>query len=244
MWSRPRRPKQSPGSTRMSSSLRSRTNWRFRRARISQPSHAAIAITRQQAPDTETKRIGRHYATSSVSTSRRWVGSPSCPEQYRIRAYWQAGVFTYRRFSSQLGRVHYETFCGLLESRVSHNTSRIFHYDQTSLAIAVRLAGLRWRGIHFDHNLRVSPASKPFSIPTEHITAAKIIHYHGFMWPDSFPRFLQELRPVPEEVRRLLEKNGPLDKRFTLFHRRLLGAVFRRYCSFRYRRFERSCRVI
>ncbi len=165
------------------------------------------------------------------------------PEQYRIRAYWQAGVFSYRR-SSQLGRVHYEAFCRLLESRVSHNTSGVFHYDQTSLAIAVRRAGLRCRCLHFDHNLDVNPLGEPCSVPAEYIAAAKIIHYHGFMSPDSFPRFMHELQPVREEVRQLLEKHGPLDKRSTLFHRRLLGAVFRRYINFQYRRFEKSCSVI
>lgn len=165
------------------------------------------------------------------------------PEQYRIRAYWHAGVFSYRR-SSHLGRVHYETFCRLLESRLSHNTSGIFHYDQTSLAIAVRLAGLRCRCLNFDHNLDVLPYEEPYPIPAEYIAAAKIIHYHSFMLPHSFPRFMQKLRPVREEVRQLLENRGPFNNRFTLFHRRLLGAVFRRYINFRYRRFERSCRVI
>jgi hypothetical protein len=165
------------------------------------------------------------------------------PEQYQIRTYWQAGVFSYRR-SFHLGHVHYEAFCRLLESRISHNTSGIFHYDQTSLTFAVHLAGLRSRALHFDHNLDVNPSDKPFSVPTERIAAAKVIHYHNFMWPNDYPRFLQELRPVRDEVRQMLEKHGPLDKQLVRFHRRVLISAFRRYINFRYKRFERSCRVV
>lgn len=165
------------------------------------------------------------------------------PENHRIRSFWQSGVYSYRR-SSELGRIHCEAYRRLMEARIAHNTSGIFHNDQTSLALAVRLAGLRSRGIPVDHNLCVNPLDKPHSVPAEQIAAAKVIHYHGFMWPDEFPRFLRELQPLREEVRHLLEKNGPIELRRMAFHRRLVVAALRRYYKFRYRRFERSCRVL
>jgi hypothetical protein len=171
-----------------------------------------------------------------------WV--TSWPDQDRIRTYWQGGVYCYRR-ASQLGAVHYETHCELMKSRISHNTSGVFHYDQTSLTIAVRRAGLRWRVLPYDHNLQINPIHSPDEFaPAAAIAAAKVLHYHGFMWPDTFPRFLEELRPAHAELCQLLERNGPLDKHRILPHRRVLAAVLKRYQKLRYRQFEKTCKIV
>jgi hypothetical protein len=166
------------------------------------------------------------------------------PKPERIRTYWQAGLYSYRR-SSQLGQVHYETHCQLMKSRISHNISGIFHYDQTSLTIAVRRAGLRCRVLPFDHNLQFNQLFKAEECPSAaDVAAAKVVHYHGFMWPESFPRFLEQIRPLHTDIRKLVENNGPIDKRRTLLHRRLITAVLRRYNALRYRQFEKSCRIV
>jgi hypothetical protein len=166
------------------------------------------------------------------------------PHQNRIRAYWQGGVFSYRR-SSQLGSIHYETYCHLMETRISHNTSGIFHYDQTSLAIAVHRAGLRSRALPFHHNLQLNPLYKPEEAPpAEAVAAAKVLHYHGFMWPNTYARFLKELEPARTELRQLIEQNGPFDGSRILPHRRVAAAILKRYQDMRYRRFERSCRIV
>lgn len=166
------------------------------------------------------------------------------PHGDRIRAYWQAGVYCYRRLSL-LGRVHYETYCRLMKTRISHNTSGIFHYDQTSLAIAVHRAGLRWRALPFDHNLQLNPLFTPEQAPpAAAVAAAKVLHYHGFMWTNSYSRFLKELEPVRAELRHLLETNGPFDGCRIRSDRRVLAAILKRYQQFRYKQFEKSCRIV
>ncbi len=147
-----------------------------------------------------------------------------------IRMYWQGGVFAYRR-SSGLGETHLSRSLSQIRSRIASRHSGAYFSEQTSLALAVHEKRLRHRVLPASHNLMINPLAEGLAPGWGELRQARIVHYFGSLWPDSFDEFVGRFNSVRPDVASWLRSMGPLADGRPLFrrlHSRLVRARRRR----------------
>jgi hypothetical protein len=168
-----------------------------------------------------------------------WV--TTCEENLPIRAYWQGGVFVFRR-ASEYGRHYLETCTRLIDSRVISHASRSFFTEQVSLSLAMVRGGMRWRALSHSHNYNVlGPLLKESNTALPANT--RIFHYHDAMWPAYWPEFLRLCQANRPDVHDWLSKLGPLANHSAIPCKALTKAL-RLMRARRYAAFETTCRVV
>jgi hypothetical protein len=110
---------------------------------------------------------------------------------HRIRFYWNAGLFVYRR-STQFGR----EFVADFERAII-------------LGLTVLRLGLAWRALPDTSNFPVI-SFIPQNFDPVKVEPVDVLHYHDSMSPELLPSLLETLRPSHPEVAAWLESLGPV----------------------------------
>ena len=129
-------------------------------------------------------------------------------EQDRIRMYFQAGVFAYRR-DLGFSRFYLDMCTTALDQRFGFAHAGENYIDQVCLGLAVHEMGLRWRQLDPSHNFPMASYLGHADRPEE-LAAAHILHYHDSMSPPFWDTCLERLRPGHPEVHEWLSGQEPL----------------------------------
>jgi hypothetical protein len=148
----------------------------------------------------------------------------SSPERRQIRAYWQAGLYTYAA-STRLGRAHFESISDLFSSKIASKTAGIYHQDQVSLALAVQRLELSSSEYAWRMNCHLNPLEKDSGtlLPMPEV---KVLHYHHSLYREASEwamGFINRLAPDRVE---LIRKYVPLTANADL-HARLIKRLLR-----------------
>ena len=132
----------------------------------------------------------------------------SFPDGKSIRAYWQAGIFTFRR-GSGFARTYGQIMNDLLAGDIGSKFAGVYHTDQVALALSVQAVGLAAAEYAPTMNLNLNEHNaEPFGrYPIETVA---VVHYHGSFWPDKADWALKQLGPLSIEQRAVLDGLVPL----------------------------------
>jgi hypothetical protein len=129
-------------------------------------------------------------------------------EKERIRLYFQAGVFAYRR-GIGFSKFYLDMCIEALDQGFGFAHSGENYIDQVCLGLAVHKMGLRWRQLEPTHNFPMASFLPHADLPEE-LATARILHYHDSMTPPFWDTCLERLRPLHPEVHDWLKAREPL----------------------------------
>ena len=135
-----------------------------------------------------------------------WIHSDMDGET--VRFYFNNGIFATRR-GAGLGSVYRETLAAILDAHICREGRGLWLIDQPSTALAVLRAGLRWRQCPYIYNYHVGPGLERYYNP-ELMQQARLLHHHGAMRPDYWPKLLDLLGEHHPDVRDWLAPQGPI----------------------------------
>lgn len=147
----------------------------------------------------------------------------SFPDRRVIRAYWQSGIFTYRR-EVAFGAAHGEMIGRMLKGSIASAKAGTFHTDQVSAALAVQALKLRAAQYEPRMNFNFNFLDKA-SADLLPISEVRVLHYHGSLGPGAWGWARQKLAALPADRLQMLDAHAPLSSphlRIRLV-RRLLG---------------------
>ncbi len=134
----------------------------------------------------------------------------SYPEDKPIKAYWQAGLFTYPR-ASRFSQHFFKIKAALLDGDVASKAAGTYHTDQVALALAVQAQGFRAAQYHPKMNFNVTRLD-PTGLSKMPITEVEIMQYHSSLWPKDYGWTRSYLEPLPRDRIELLERYAPLSQ--------------------------------
>ena len=129
-------------------------------------------------------------------------------EQIRIRLYFQAGVFAYRR-GIGFSRFYLDMCTQALDRHFGFAHKAENYTDQVCLGLAAHKMGLRWRQLDPTHNFPMASFLPHADLP-EQLAQARILHYHDAMQPHFWETCLARLEPGHPEVHAWLRAREPL----------------------------------
>jgi hypothetical protein len=127
---------------------------------------------------------------------------------HRIRFYWNAGLFVYRRATS-FGREFVSDFERAMDEGVARNHAQVHGMDQVILGLTVLRLGLGWKAVRDTNNFPVI-SFLPQNYDARKVEPVDVVHYHDSMSPSLLPRLVETLRPAHPEVAAWLEPQGPI----------------------------------
>lgn len=110
----------------------------------------------------------------------------------RIRAYFNSGVFVWRR-GCGFAPAYFDAFCRLLRSRLAQKDRTFFSADQVILGPVVFGASLPWRHLERRHHHMTFQAFIDGPDPSPPMTHASVIHYSRSLDPSHRDRFMRRL---------------------------------------------------
>jgi hypothetical protein len=128
---------------------------------------------------------------------------------HRIRFYWNAGLFAYRRATS-FGREFVSDFERAMDQGVSRNHAQVHGMDQVILGLTVLRLGLNWKAVPDTNNFPVI-SFIPQNYDPKKLEPVDVVHYHDSMSPSLLPELVETLRPAHPEVAAWLEPQGPIE---------------------------------
>jgi hypothetical protein len=128
-------------------------------------------------------------------------------ERQRIRLYFQAGIFVYRR-ATGFSQHYLDTCTRVLDARYGFAHNAEHFTDQVCLGLSMFTAGLRWR--HLPYALNFPVASFLESPTHEDLAKARILHYHDSMGAHYWPTLLGHLEATHPDVHAWLAGQQPL----------------------------------
>lgn len=126
----------------------------------------------------------------------------------RVRFYWNAGLFVYRR-ETRFGHEFVSDFERAMGSGVARNHAQVHGMDQVMLGLTVLRLGLRWQALSDANNFPVI-SFLPHNFDAGKLAPVDVLHYHDSMSPELLPRLLDTIRPAHPEVAGWLEPLGPI----------------------------------
>lgn len=146
-----------------------------------------------------------------------------------IRAYWNAGIFSFES-TSGLAETYDEFTKLLLRRRIGSRSCNIIMADQVSLGLAAHKLGLQYRELPLSHNLHVQPESGDIEKALASCSDIRLLHYHACLWPETYGRLCALLAIDYPEATELLKNFGPLDNNFAITSRigRKLLSIYRK----------------
>lgn len=145
----------------------------------------------------------------------------SFPDQQPIKAYWQAGLFTFRR-GTAFAPTYRRVMDDLLNGSIGSKFAGIYHTDQVALAIAVQAAQMSVAEYAPSMNLNLN-FKDPETFGRYPLEEVKIVHYHGSFWADTADWAMTRLAGLTDEQRAVLAGLVPLSAGGVMLrvHRRL-----------------------
>jgi hypothetical protein len=129
-------------------------------------------------------------------------------EQERIRLYFQAGVFSYRR-GIGFSQTYLDLCIAALDKRFGFSHKAENYTDQAVLGLTAHKMGLRWRQLSPTHNFPMA-SFLPHADRPEELAQARILHYHDSMQPHFWATCLERLSHDHSEVHEWLSAQAPL----------------------------------
>jgi hypothetical protein len=129
-------------------------------------------------------------------------------EQERIRLYFQAGLFSYRR-GMGFSRFYLDMCIRALDRHFGFANSGENYIDQVCLGLAVHEMGKRWRQLDPSHNFPMA-SFLPHADRPDELARARVLHYHDSMQPHFWATCLERLAPAHPDVHEWLSARGPL----------------------------------
>jgi hypothetical protein len=126
----------------------------------------------------------------------------------RIRFYWNAGLYVYRR-GARFGREFLADFKIFLDRRVAKTHSQVHFMDQVVLGLTVTRLGLAWRALPDSSNFPVC-SYLPKNYNAARIADVSVLHFHDSMSPELWIKLLGTIAPAHPQVRAWLEPQGPV----------------------------------
>lgn len=132
----------------------------------------------------------------------------SWPDNKRIKAYWQSGIFTYIR-EKNLGARFYEVFATMLRTPIASKFAGTFHTDQVSLALAVQLLKLRCSqyGPRMNFNYNPIDRERASLIPLADVS---VLHYHSSLLPVHYGWAREGFKALSADQFKLIDSHAPL----------------------------------
>ena len=132
----------------------------------------------------------------------------SWPDKKPIKAYWQAGLFTYPR-SVPFARRFREIKEAMLSGDIASKSAGTYHTDQVALTLAVEALGLRAAEYDPRMNFNINPLDKDGSAKLP-INDVQIMQYHGSLWPRDYSWTREFVGILPADRLALLDRHAPL----------------------------------
>jgi len=161
-------------------------------------------------------------------------------DRQRVRLYFNAGLFLYRR-SADFGKRYLESVQKILRNHVSSHRTSIHYGEQVAFAVTIVAAGLRYRLLEFKYNYTMA---HKFSHIYERgaFEDARLIHYHDSLWPKHWENHLRRMTEEGTSVAPWLSSRGPLRNPSPLPYR-VAQKVLRSYRERQEDRYRAQCRV-
>jgi hypothetical protein len=129
-------------------------------------------------------------------------------EGMRIRLYFQAGVYSFRR-GIGFSQYYLEMCIDAMDEHFGFAHKAENYTEQACLGLAAHKMGLRWRQLDPTHNLPVA-SFLPHAHDPETLAKARVLHYHDSMQPHFWETFLERLAPAHPDVHAWLRARQPL----------------------------------
>ena len=129
-------------------------------------------------------------------------------ERIKIRLYFQAGVFAYRR-GIGFSQFYLDMCTDALDRHFGFAHKAENYTDQVCLGLAAHKMGLRWRQLDPTHNFPMASFLPHTNLP-EQLAQAKILHYHDAMQAHFWDECLARLEPGHPDVHAWLSTREPL----------------------------------
>lgn len=137
-------------------------------------------------------------------------------ERARIRLYFNAGLFAYRR-STGFAQAFMDDCQRTLNARIKSSRQGIVLTDQVVLGLTAVRLGLRWQPLPIAYNFAVGRklhAAKLYD--PANLASVRILHYHDGMWPSFYPQLLADLRGHRPAVADWFTGQPPVSNDFAL----------------------------
>ena len=159
-------------------------------------------------------------------------------DEQRVRLYFNAGIFAYRR-SSKFLETFEDCVCRILDARISSQKDGILFVDQAALGLAVVRLGLHYQAWPQLYNFNVGHGIEKY-YQSDLMREARVLHYHNYMKSEAWPRFMQVLKQDRPAVAEWLAPLGPVDEPRIRRPYDMLRSAFKAYRRFRTTWFERA----
>jgi hypothetical protein len=135
----------------------------------------------------------------------------TCQEGFRIRLYWNGGIFAFRA-SSGFAREYLDTTVRSLDARtISRRKDFSLGLNEMSaIGIAAVKLKLRWRELPFAYNYTMGSFLPKEWYNNDLLAAASIIHYHDAMWPHYWSQFMNQMQSAQPAAADWLIQFGPM----------------------------------
>jgi hypothetical protein len=166
------------------------------------------------------------------------------PDGFRIRLYWNGGIFVYRK-STEFGRKYLSTCTRLMEARnrVDGPGFSVGFNEMSAIGLSMHLLALKWRALPGSHNHNINWRSHSRLYREEEFRAARIIHYHDSMRPHFWDSFLQCMEFTHPAVAKWLSGLGPLQNEASPINR-LWARGLRTFRERKERAYINSCWIV
>ncbi|MBW5438025.1 glycosyltransferase family 2 protein [Bradyrhizobium canariense] len=125
---------------------------------------------------------------------------------HRIRFYWNAGLYVYRR-TARFGREFLAGFKTFLDRHVARTHSQVHFMDQVVLGLTVLRLGLVWRALPDKSNFPVC-SFLPGNYSPAKVIDVSVLHFHDSMNPEMWDKLLATLKPGHPQISAWLEPQG------------------------------------
>jgi hypothetical protein len=169
-----------------------------------------------------------------------WVTTEE--EQVRVRYYFNAGLFVYRR-ETAFAKRFLDHCIQILDARLSSKLCGFFFTDQIALGLTAAKLGLPWRSLPYSHNYALCSQIYPQWYDPQKLRDAKIIHYHDGMWNPFWDTFLHCMQDAHPQVADWLRTQGALSNKAP-FGYRLLGRALKEYRKQQSAAYGKTCQVL
>jgi hypothetical protein len=160
----------------------------------------------------------------------------------RIRLYWNSGVFAFRK-GTGLAAEHDRCTTRMLDVNLGSAVTGVFFTEQYALALAAAMLRLRFRQLPHSHNYEMGSAIHEQWYREDKLRSARIVHYHDFLWPKFWPKFIECVKTTHPDVAAWLEPLGPLRNDAPLVYR-AMTKLLRKSRTRGEERFKAACRFV
>ncbi|HEY9642054.1 MAG TPA: hypothetical protein V6C57_16320 [Coleofasciculaceae cyanobacterium] len=169
-----------------------------------------------------------------------WV--TTAEEQLRVRFYFNAGLFVYRR-ETAFAKCYLDHCSQILDARLSSKLCGFFFTDQIALGLTAAKLGLPWRSLPYSYNYSLCSQIYPQWYDPQKMRNAKIIHYHDGMWNPFWSTFLRCMQDTHPQVADWLAAQGALSNKAPYAYR-LLGRGLKEYRKQQSVAYGKTCQVL